>query len=82
MIEEGDYEPIHMPNNNGQPFIMGVAFFFFGFFMVFSWWLPAIIAGMFILGTMAYRTFEQDHGHYVTVEEIERTENALRGEKK
>ncbi|MFD1204301.1 cytochrome aa3 quinol oxidase subunit I [Sporosarcina contaminans] len=79
-LTEGDYEPIHMPNNNGQPFIMGVAFFLFGFFMVFSWWVPAIIAGAAILCTMAYRTFEQDHGHHISVEEIERTEKALRGE--
>ncbi|PIC64087.1 cytochrome aa3 quinol oxidase subunit I [Sporosarcina sp. P13] len=81
LTDEDDYEPIHMPNNNGQPFIMGVFFFFFGFFMVFSWWIPAIIAGLFILGTMAYRSFEKDHGHYISVGEIERTENALRGEK-
>ncbi|WP_153721893.1 cytochrome aa3 quinol oxidase subunit I [Sporosarcina cascadiensis] len=81
LTQEGGYEPIHMPNNNGQPFIMGFLFFFFGFFMVFSWWIPAIVAGLLILGTMAYRTFEQDHGHYISVEEIERTENALRGEK-
>ncbi|GKV57938.1 cytochrome ubiquinol oxidase subunit I [Sporosarcina sp. NCCP-2222] len=80
LTDDGDYEPIHMPNNNGQPFIMGVAFFFFGFFMVFSWWIPAIIAGLVVLGTMAYRTFEQDHGHHISVEEIERTEKALRGE--
>jgi len=80
LTDDGDYEPIHMPNNNGQPFIMGVAFFFFGFFMVFSWWIPAIISGLVVLGTMAYRTFEQDHGHHISVEEIERTEKALRGE--
>ncbi|QTD41914.1 cytochrome aa3 quinol oxidase subunit I [Sporosarcina sp. Te-1] len=79
-LTEGEYEPIHMPNNNGQPFIMGVAFFFFGFFMVFSWWIPAIIAGLVVLGTMAYRTFEKDHGHHIPVDEIERTEKALRGE--
>ncbi|MBB4826268.1 cytochrome aa3-600 menaquinol oxidase subunit 1 [Sporosarcina luteola] len=79
-LTEGEYEPIHMPNNNGQPFIMGVAFFFFGFFMVFSWWIPAIIAGLVVLGAMAYRTFEKDHGHHIPVDEIERTEKALRGE--
>lgn len=79
-LTHGEYEPIHMPNNNGQPFIMGVAFFFLGFFAVFSWWIPAIISGLVVLGTMAYRTFEQDHGYYISVEEIERTEKALRGE--
>lgn len=79
-LTEGGYEPIHMPNNNGQPFLLGIAFFCFGFFMVFSWWIPAIISGVAILGLMAYRTFEQDHGHYIPVEEIEETEQALRGE--
>ncbi|VEF47631.1 quinol oxidase subunit I [Bacillus freudenreichii] len=77
---EGKLEPIHMPSNSGQPFIMGVLFFFLGFFMVFSWWLPAIISGIGILGTMAYRTFERDHGYYIPVEEIEQTEHASRGE--
>ncbi|RST76061.1 cytochrome aa3 quinol oxidase subunit I [Siminovitchia acidinfaciens] len=77
---EGKLEPIHMPSNSGQPFIMGVLFFFLGFFMVFSLWLPAIISGIGILGTMAYRTFERDHGYYIPVEEIEQTEHASRGE--
>lgn len=81
-LAEGAYEPIHMPSNSGMPFIMGIAFFFAGFFLVFSWWLPAIIAGLVILGTMAFRTFERDHGYHISVEEIERTEEALRGERK
>ncbi|OMP67362.1 cytochrome aa3 quinol oxidase subunit I [Domibacillus epiphyticus] len=78
---EGKYEPIHMPSNSGQPFLMGVAFCFWGFFMVFSWWIPAIISALGIFATMIYRTFERDHGYYISVEEIERTENALRGDK-
>lgn len=78
----GKYEPIHMPSNSGQPFLMGVAFLFWGFFMVFSWWIPAIIASLGIFATMIYRTFERDHGYYISVEEIERTENELRGDKK
>ncbi|WP_100403253.1 cytochrome aa3 quinol oxidase subunit I [Bacillus sp. FJAT-42315] len=82
LTDDGPYEPIHMPNNSGQPFIMGVAFFFLGFFAVFNWWNLAIIAGLVVLATMTYRTFEQDHGYYVSVEEIERTEKALRGEGK
>jgi cytochrome aa3-600 menaquinol oxidase subunit I len=79
---KGEYEPIHMPSNSGQPFIMAVAFFFFGFSMVFSWWIPAIISFLAILGTMAYRSFERDHGYHISVEEIEETENALRGDRK
>ncbi|WOV85104.1 cytochrome aa3 quinol oxidase subunit I [Sporosarcina jeotgali] len=79
-LATGKYEPIHMPNNSGLPVIMGAAFFLWGFFMVFSWWIPAIVLGVVILGTLAYRSFEKDHGRYISVEEIERTENALRGE--
>ncbi|WJY27586.1 MULTISPECIES: cytochrome aa3 quinol oxidase subunit I [Sporosarcina] len=75
------YEPIHMPNNSGMPVIMGAIFFFWGFFMVFSWWIPAIITGLVIIALMAHRSFEKDHGHYISVEEIERTENAYRGER-
>ncbi len=74
------YEPIHMPNNSGLPVIMGALFFFWGFFMVFSWWIPAILSFAVIIALMAYRSFEKDHGHYISVEEIERTENAYRGE--
>lgn len=74
------YEPIHMPNNSGLPVIMGALFFFWGFFMVFSWWIPAVVSFVVILALMAYRSFEKDHGHYISVEEIERTEKAYRGE--
>ena len=76
---KGKYEPIHMPNNSGIPVILGVLFFFWGFFMVFSWWIPAIIATIGIFACMVYRTFEKDHGHYISVEEIEETENKSRG---
>lgn len=71
------YEEIHMPNNSGQPFILGVIFFFFGFFMVFSWWVPAIIAGLGILVMLAVRSFERDHGRHIPVSEIIKTEKAL-----
>lgn len=47
--------------------------------MVFSWWIPAIVAIIGIFACMVYRTFEKDHGHYISVEEIEETENKSRG---
>ena len=31
---------------------------------------------------MAYRSFEKDHGHHISVKEIEETETKLRGAKK
>lgn len=77
---EGKIEPIHMPSNSGQPFILGVIFFFLGFFLVFSWWIPAIVAGIGVLIMLAYRSFERDHGYYISVEEIMKTEQKLRGD--
>ena len=79
---QGKVEKIHMPNNSGLPFIMSCIFFVFGFAMVFSIWPLAIVSLIGILGCLAYRSFEQDHGRYISVEEIEETERKLRGAKK
>lgn len=80
-IYEGDIKPIHMPNNNGIPFIMGVLFFLWGFCMVFSWWIPSIIFGLGIFAMLALLSFQRDTGYHVPVEEIEGNEKVLRGEK-
>lgn len=79
-IFEGKLEPIHLPNNTGKPFVLGIAFFFLGFFLVFSWWTPAIIAGLGVLGVLAAMSFDRDHGFHIPVEEIRETEKKLRGE--
>ncbi|GAC42005.1 cytochrome aa3 quinol oxidase subunit I [Paenibacillus popilliae] len=79
-LYEGKIEEIHMPNNSGQPFILGVIFFFLGFFLVFGWWIPAIIAGLGVLIMLAVRSFERDHGHHIPVKTIQDTEQRLRGE--
>ncbi|GAA0407011.1 cytochrome aa3 quinol oxidase subunit I [Paenibacillus motobuensis] len=79
-LYKGKYEEIHMPNNSGQPVILGAIFFFFGFAMVFSWWIPAIIGGLGVIVMLAVRSFERDHGHHIPVREIEETEARLRGE--
>ena len=78
---KGEYEKIHMPNNSGVPFIMSCIFFVWGFSLVFSIWSLAIIATIGIFACMAHRSFEKDHGHYISVEEIEETEEKLRGAK-
>jgi cytochrome aa3-600 menaquinol oxidase subunit 1 len=78
---KGEYEKIHMPNNTGIPFIMGCIFFVWGFSFVFSLWIPAILSTIGILVFMALRSFEQDHGRYISVKEIEETETKLRGAK-
>ena len=63
-----------MPNNSGVPFIMSCIFFVCGFALVFSMWIPVIIATIGIFACMAHRSFEKDHGHYISVKEIEETE--------
>lgn len=77
---EDKIEEIHMPNNSGQPFILGIIFFFFGFAMVFSWWPAALVSGIGIIIMLAVRSFERDHGRHIPVSEIIQTEERLRGE--
>ncbi|MEJ8545851.1 cytochrome aa3 quinol oxidase subunit I [Brevibacillus borstelensis] len=76
----GEYEKIHMPNNSGVPFVMSCIFFVWGFALVFSMWTTAIVATIGIFAFLTYRSFEKDHGHYISVKEIKSNENQkLRG---
>lgn len=70
----GKIEKIHMPNNSGLPFIMGAIFFVWGFSFVFALWPLLIISTIAIFVCLAYRSFEKDHGRYISVEEIYETE--------
>jgi cytochrome aa3-600 menaquinol oxidase subunit I len=79
VLFKGEYEKIHMPNNSGIPFIMSCIFFVWGFSFVFSLWIPVIVTAIGIFVCMALRSFENDHGRYISVEEIEETETRLRG---
>ncbi|MBD7937744.1 MULTISPECIES: cytochrome aa3 quinol oxidase subunit I [Cytobacillus] len=74
-------EKIHMPNNSGIPFIMGIIFFLWGFSFVFAMWIPLIICTLGIFACMAYQSFENDHGRYISIEEIEETEKELGGKR-
>lgn len=76
---KGGYKEIHMPNNSGVPFVMSVFFFIFGFAFVFSMWITAVVSLIGIFACMLHRSFEKDHGHHISVAEIERTESELRG---
>lgn len=77
----GKIEKIHMPNNSGVPFIMSSIFFVWGFSFVFAMWPLLIISTIAIFVCMAYRSFEQDHGRYISVEEVKETEEKLGGAK-
>jgi cytochrome aa3-600 menaquinol oxidase subunit 1 len=76
---KGEYKEIHMPSNSGVPFIMGALFFVCGFSIIFSLWIPAMIAAIGIFACMAHRSLEQDHGRHIPVEEIRRTEEKWGG---
>ena len=68
--------PIHMPNNSGRPFLMGVAFFVAGYGFVFEQYILAIIGLLAILFLLAQRSFEYNTDHYIGVDEIRHTETA------
>ncbi|MRG88326.1 cytochrome aa3 quinol oxidase subunit I [Salinibacillus xinjiangensis] len=78
---KGPYKEIHMPSNSGVPFIMSAIFFVFGFAMIFSMWIVAIISAIGIFACMAHRSFEQDHGYHISVDEIKQTEAKFGGAK-
>ncbi|MFJ7184316.1 cytochrome aa3 quinol oxidase subunit I [Lysinibacillus xylanilyticus] len=80
-ITAGKIEKIHMPNNTGAPFWMSGFFFLAAFFAVFNLWIPAIISMLCVFGFMIQRSFEKDHGRYISVEEVTATEKSLRGDK-
>lgn len=75
----GKIEKIHMPNNSGLPFILSSIFFVWGFSFVFAIWPLVIITTIGIFACMMYRSFEKDHGHYISTEEIQATEKRLGG---
>lgn len=81
VLFKGNFEKIHMPNRSGMPFIMSCIFFVWGFSFVFGLWIPVILTTIGIFACMAHRSFEKDHGHYISVKEIEETETKLRGAK-
>lgn len=78
---KGKIEKIHMPNNTGAPFIMSCIFFVWGFSFVFSIWIPLILTTIGIFACMAHRSFQKDHGRYISVEEVNETEQKLGGTK-
>lgn len=72
-------EPIHMPRNSGIPFVMSMFWFTAGFGFVFDWvWMTvAGLAG--VAACMLVHSFNYNTDYYIPVEEITRTEAALRG---
>ncbi|GMX65000.1 cytochrome aa3 quinol oxidase subunit I [Paenibacillus elgii] len=72
-------EPIHMPKNSGIPFVMSMFWFAAGFGFVFDWlWLT--VSGLVgVAVCMLVHSFNYKTDYYIPVEEIKRTEAAIRG---
>ncbi|KAA9017070.1 cytochrome aa3 quinol oxidase subunit I [Niallia endozanthoxylica] len=77
----GKLDKIHMPNNSGVPFILASIFFVWGFSFVFAIWPLVIISTIGIFACLAHRSFEKDHGRYISLEEVTETEEKLGGAK-
>ncbi|MEK3789293.1 MULTISPECIES: cbb3-type cytochrome c oxidase subunit I [Paenibacillus] len=78
--KEQPIEPIHMPKNSAIPFIMSVFWFIAGFGFVFGWWFFYIPGLIGVAACMIARSFySYDNDYYIPVDEVKRTEAAIRG---
>lgn len=78
-FDEEHLEPIHMPSNSGQPFIMAFLMFIASFGLVFEWLWMGVAGLIGILIMMIIRSFDYNDGFHVEVDEIKRTERSARG---
>ncbi|MEK3720157.1 cbb3-type cytochrome c oxidase subunit I [Paenibacillus sp. FSL H8-0034] len=74
-----EIEPIHMPRNSAIPFIMSVCWFVAGFGFVWSWMWMAIPGLIGVVVCLLVRSFTYNTDYYIPVDEVKRTEAALRG---
>jgi cytochrome aa3-600 menaquinol oxidase subunit 1 len=81
-LSEDEIEEIHMPNNSGLPFIMGIIFGVVGFLLIFEWKLAALVGAVGILVGLIVRSFDYNDGFHVKVDEIKKIEKAWRGKDK
>ncbi|MFB5661867.1 cytochrome aa3 quinol oxidase subunit I [Alteribacillus sp. HJP-4] len=80
--DESKLEPIHMPNDTGTPFIMMAFLFVASFGLVWEWFWMAIPALIGAIVYMGIRSFENNDGFHVPVDEIKRTEKEAREDKR
>lgn len=78
LVSENELKPIHMPSNSPLPFFLSVAFFISGFGLVFNQFAIAAVGLIGIIVCMLLRSFDDDTGYWISVDEIKRTEASLR----
>jgi cytochrome o ubiquinol oxidase subunit 1 len=71
-----DFVDIHMPKNTGAGFIISALAFVFGFAMVWSMWIPAVLSFAVMLGAIIVHTFNYKRDYYIKADEVTRTEDA------
>lgn len=77
-IARSQLAPIHMPKNSAIPFIKSFLWFFVGFGFVWGWLWMAIPSLIGVGICMIARSFTYDTDYYIPVDEVDRTEKALR----
>ncbi len=77
-LQQTEIEEIHMPNNSGLPFVMGIIFGIAGFLLVFEWHLAAAVAAIGIFACLIVRSFDYNDGYHIHKAEVEQTEQAWR----
>jgi cytochrome c oxidase subunit 1 len=71
--------PIHMPSPSHLPMLMALGFFIAGLgFIARDNFAMGILGLVVVFITMFMRSFDQDHGYHIEVEEIERTEKGVK----
>jgi cytochrome aa3-600 menaquinol oxidase subunit 1 len=65
-----------MPNNTGIPVIMASFMFVAGFGFVFEWYWMGIPGLIGVIACMIARSFVYNDHHYISIDEIKRTEAA------
>ncbi|NYE60017.1 cytochrome o ubiquinol oxidase subunit 1 [Duganella sp. 1224] len=67
---------IHMPKNTAAGFIISALAGVFGFFMIWSMWIPAALAFAGMLVAIIVHTFNYKRDFYIKADEVSRTEDA------
>jgi cytochrome o ubiquinol oxidase subunit I len=75
-VKPTHYEPIHMPRNTGDGFIIAAWSLGLSFAMVWHIWALALVTLAAILVTFIARTYNRNTDYYVPADEVARIESA------